>query len=83
MFTNQGTIRKASGAATSVIDANFANQGGTIDVQTGTIQIFARTGSASTGGTFTVSGGAVLDLTGAVSQTHAMTGTYTGSGRGK
>ena len=52
-------------------------------MQTGTSQIVARPGSASTGGTFTVSAGAVLDLTGGAAQTHAITGTYTGSGAGK
>src|SRR5262249_48138359 len=58
-------------------------QGGTIDVQRGTIDLASRVGS-HTGATITVAAGAVLDLTppGSASSSLTYTGAYTGSGQG-
>jgi hypothetical protein len=81
-FNNSGTLRK-SGPATagtaffgSVPFNNAAN--GIVDVTSGALVLSG--GGADLGGTFTVSGGATLDLTGGASPT--LTGTYTGSGGG-
>ena len=63
-FTNIGTLRKGAGTGTSTISSHlFSNAGGTIDVQSGMISNASFNG-VSTGGTFTVSAGAILDLAG-------------------
>ena len=78
--TNAGTIVKSSGVGQSFID-DLQNLGGTLDVQSGELQLrdFS-SGELSTGGTFTVSAGAVLDLAGGNERIYQ--GTYTGSGLG-
>ncbi len=87
-FVNAGTIRKTGGTGVSRFIAtngqsdgfiSFENQGGTIDVQTGTLRL-ARGGSTG-GGTFNVSTGAVLDVTGNGSA--SFEGTYSGTGGGR
>ncbi|MHB8954814.1 MAG: RHS repeat-associated core domain-containing protein [Pirellulaceae bacterium] len=85
-FINQGTLRKSDGAGTAIMSPrNFSNEGGTIDVQRGTLQISGplniMVGGLSTGGIFTVSAGALLDLT-SLERTVRYSGTYTGSGAG-
>ncbi|MFO0969304.1 MAG: LamG-like jellyroll fold domain-containing protein [Gemmataceae bacterium] len=80
-INNAGTFRKSAGTGTSAVgDAsnvvNFNNQGGTIDVQTGTLNL---RGGTSTGGAYTVSNSAVLGLT----TTQIWTGTHTGTGAGR
>jgi hypothetical protein len=82
LFTNAGTILKSGGAGTSALPVRFNNEGGTLDVLTGGLTIDG--GGASTGGTFLVAPGAVLNLTGGYSPGDAITysGTYTGSGGG-
>ena len=89
ILTNSGTITKAGGTVTvgSTISCPWANIGGTVDVQTGTISLATPTAdysfvnNISTGGTFNVAANAVLDLTGGVTAGF-YTGTYTGSGGG-
>ena len=80
-FTNAGTLEKTGGSATSTITSSFVNSGANaaINVQTATL-VLASAGGVSTGGTFTVSPGATLDLTGGVTATYK--GTYTGTGAG-
>ena len=86
VFKNAGTIRKSAGSGTSTINGavGFDNLGGTIDVRTGTLALAteqsSRSSSLSTGGTFNVAAGSVLDLTSDQHPTY--TGTYTGSGAG-
>jgi hypothetical protein len=75
---NGGTLSKVAGTGTSAIDTSFSNSG-TLAVQSGTVSLQGASVS-STGGTFSVSTGATLDLTGGA--TVAYTGSYTGSGAG-
>jgi YD repeat-containing protein len=79
-LNNTGILRKSAGTGTSSIGWNvpFCNLGGTIDVQTGQLTLAGN--GTSTGGTFTVAAGAVLNLTPGASGTYS--GTYTGSGGG-
>ncbi len=80
-FNNAGLFRKSAGTGTSTIIAQFNNQGGTIEVDSGTLQlpIQGAGGNQSTGGTFNVtSPSAVLDL----GDGQYFSGTYTGSGAG-
>ena len=85
-FINRGTLRKSAGAGTAIMaPRNFSNEIGAIDVNSGTVQISdqlnSMVGGLSTGGAFTVSAGATLDLT-STAQTVHYSGTYTGSGAG-
>src|SRR5262249_32708723 len=63
----------------------FSNDGGTIDVRAGNLQISRTSGTGgqdvSTGGTFLVAAGSILDLT-APMNTLKYAGLYTGSGEG-
>jgi hypothetical protein len=77
-LTSSGTLEKTGGTATCTIDSSFVNSGA-ITVQTGTLVLLSA-GGTSTGGTFNVSKGATLDLTGGT--TVAYQGSYTGSGAG-
>ncbi len=82
-FTNVGLLRKSGGTGTSTFDPTmvFNNQGGTVEVDSGTLQLPGSTG-VSTGGIFNVpAAGAVLNLVSA-NGTNIFTGTYTGSGAG-
>jgi hypothetical protein len=79
-FSNSGLLRKASGSGNSIVGAAFSNVGGTIDVLSG--QITLAGGGSSTNGTFNVSAGSVLDLTGGFVGT-AYYGTFAGSGAGQ
>ena len=78
-FDNYGLLRKSGGLGTSTIGLDFNNQSGAIEVDTGTLSL-ANNG-ASSNGTFTVSAGAALDLTGGWSPTWA--GVINGSGAGQ
>ena len=83
-LTNAGLLKKSGGTGTSTVTAGltFNNTGGTIEVDSGTLQLSGNGSSASTGGTFNVpTVGAVLDLLDAADRT-AFTGIYTGSGAG-
>src|SRR5262249_33013328 len=81
-FTNLGTLRKSAGSGTSRMASRMStNDNGTIDVRSGTLAIAGIDG-VSTGGTFTVSAGAILDLAAAGSFSTKYVGTYTGSGEG-
>jgi hypothetical protein len=77
-FDNFGTLRKSGGTNVSTISVLFNNQGGSIEVDSGTLAL-ANSGSSSNG-TFTVAGGAVLDWTGGQNPTWA--GQISGSGAG-
>ena len=61
-FDNQGLLWKSGGTNTSSISVAFNNQDGQIRVDSG--ELVLNGGGNSLGGTFTVAGGAVLDLTG-------------------
>lgn len=77
-LNNAGTLEKTAGTGTSTISSSFVNSNA-ITVKTGTLSL-ATAGGTSTGGTFNVSTGATLDLTGG--NTVAYEGTYTGTGTG-
>jgi hypothetical protein len=77
-LNNAGTLEKTGGNGTSQIASMFSNSNAIV-VQTGTIQL-QTSGGTSTGGTFTVAGGATLDLTGTAAVDYS--GTYMGSGAG-
>ena len=83
-FNNYGTVQKSGGTDESNIGVvKFNNLGGAIEVNGGILALAG--GGASTGGTFIVDAGAVLDLTGGKTSGGAPTfeGTYTGSGDGQ
>jgi hypothetical protein len=77
-ITNAGTFIKNTATGTTLIGVAFNNTGGTVNAQTGTIELAG--GGTDTGGTLSASRGATLDLTGG--STVTMTGTYGGSGAG-
>jgi hypothetical protein len=76
-FINAGTLRKLAGIGTSTFGTLLENQGGSIDVQAGTLSL--QDLGASTGGNFTAALGTALD----VENAGPLTGTYTGSGDGQ
>ncbi len=76
-FTNEGTLKKSSGAGTSNVGFTFNNTA-TAEVDTGTLAPTG--GGTSTGVKFVVASGAAYDLTGGNTYTYA--GTETGSGAG-
>jgi len=78
-FDNAGTLQKTAGTGASVINVKFSNQDGTIEVDSGTISL-QTAGGTSSGGSFIVASGAILDLTGG--KTVAYAGSYHGSGAG-
>jgi hypothetical protein len=80
VLTNSGTIEKTAGGASSPINVTFNNTGGTLNVTNGTLTLNTL-GGENSGGTFDVSAGAILDLTGGNTVTYS--GTYTGSGTGQ
>jgi YD repeat-containing protein len=79
-FNNSGTFRKSAGtgtASTGTLPLN--NLGGTIDVESGTLNISSGT---HTGGTFITTTVAGVQTMLMFSGSHTFTGTYTGSGTG-
>jgi hypothetical protein len=78
VFTNQGLVWKSGGTNTSAIEIPFDNQGGTVQVDSGTLSLSGS--GTSSNGFFNVASGAVLDLTGGSSPTWA--GEMTGGGSG-
>src|ERR1019366_6007306 len=78
-FLNQGLVWKSGGTNTSAIGASFNNQGGVVQVDSGTLTLYG--GGTSSNGVFNVASGAVLDLTGGSAPTWA--GEMTGSGSGQ
>jgi RHS repeat-associated protein len=88
VINNEGTLLKSSGTGISTNGpVNFNNNGGTIDIRSGTFRVQkgggAAQGSAHTGGRFIMGTGAVLEFVGGDSFiSHNITGTYTGSGSG-
>src|ERR1039457_3310548 len=79
VFSNQGLVWKSGGTNTSAIGASFNNQGGVVQVDSGTLTLYG--GGTSSNGVFNVASGAVLDLTGGSAPTWA--GEMTGSGSGQ
>jgi hypothetical protein len=84
---NSGTFRKSAGDGVATIgtptaEAIFRLLGGTVEVTSGTLRL-GRSFPESTGGTFIVGQGAVLDLTGASGFASEYTGTYAGHGAGR
>ena len=79
-FNNSGLLRKSGGNGTSSFNSSvgFANLGGTIEVDSGTLSLAG--GGISSNGTFIVASGAVLDLTGGNGPTWL--GLVSGSGAG-
>jgi hypothetical protein len=77
-FQNAGLVRKSAGSGGTVFNCAFENQGGTIEVQTGSL-ILQNTGTSSNG-TFNVAAGATLDLTGGATATYC--GRFSGGGLG-
>ncbi len=77
-FDNFGTFTKIGSASNSVISVLFNNQGGSVDVENGTLTL-ANNGSSSNGA-YTVATGAALDVTGGQSPTWA--GQMSGQGAG-
>jgi hypothetical protein len=77
VFNNTGTLRKSAGTLDSAINLVFNNNGGTVEVLSGNLFL---PGGTSTGGTYNVAGGSLLDLTSG--QTQNYSGTYTGTGGG-
>jgi hypothetical protein len=64
-FVNTGTVRKSAGSSTDrsyLHVSSFINDGGSFDVQTGRLAL-GEARVTSTGGSFSVAEGAVLDLT--------------------
>lgn len=78
-FSNFGLVWKSAGTNTSAISTAFNNQGGTVEVDSGTVSLNG--GGSSSNGVFKVASGAALDLTGGTSPTWA--GEITGSGFGQ
>jgi hypothetical protein len=80
IFDNYGVVRKIAGTNESRLEnITFNNDGGIVDVETGQLTL-ANSGSSSNG-TFTISAGAVLDLTGGRSP--SWTGLIQGTGTGQ
>lgn len=78
-FDNLGTVVKSGAGQSDWTGAGVNHLGGTVNVQSGTLQLAES--SASTGGTWTVASGAVLAL-GWQTRVIELVGTYTGSGAG-
>jgi len=77
-FINSGLLRKSSGTGGSVV-SNFANLGGTVEADSGTLTLAG--GGSSSNGLFVATANAEVDLTGGSETTWA--GTMTGSGAGQ
>ena len=80
-IVNAGTIEKTGGTGTTTVSNVALNNSGTLDVESGTLALLSP--ETSTGGTFSVATGAVLQLAPAGGFTTFWTGTYSGSGGGQ
>src|ERR1039457_3954867 len=78
LFSNQGLVWKSGGTNYSGIQTAFNNQGGVIQVDSGTLYLSG--GGTSSNGVFNVAAGAVLNLPGGNGPTWS--GRLTGSGSG-
>ncbi len=79
-FSNEGTITQTVTTGAAAIDVNFVNTG-TVEVETGTLQIGGNGSSALSG--LSVSSGATLDFNGQDTDVFTLTGGGTLSGSGK
>ena len=89
VVNNSGDIKKSAGTGTSSIgpslntDLYFNQLGGTLDAQSGTLQIDqTRTSLLETGGTWDAEANAILDIVGNGPSGTYLAGTFTGSGAG-
>ncbi len=80
-FTDEGTFQM-TGSGTVALGCEFDLQGGTVEADSGTLALASEFGGTSTGGTFDVAQGAIVDLTGGNNNV-TFTGTYTGTGGGQ
>jgi phage/plasmid primase-like uncharacterized protein len=78
-FINQGLVWKSGGSNTSTISVYLENQGGTIQVDSGTLALSG--GGSSSNGAFLVAAGATVNLTGG--STVYWSGRLTGGGGGQ
>jgi hypothetical protein len=77
-FDNFGTVSKIDSFSNANISVAFNNKGGLVNVETGTLTL--NNSGVSSNGTYSVSAGATLDVTGGASPTWA--GEMTGLGAG-
>jgi hypothetical protein len=77
VFNNQGTLRKNASGSTPLLAVPFNNNGGAIDIRSGTLNIVSD--GSYTGGTATVAAGAVWSLIGGV---HTFSAGFSASGAG-
>jgi hypothetical protein len=82
-----GTLRKSAGVGEATIgtpseEASFRLLGCTVEVTSGTLRL-GRSFPESTGASFNVGPGAVVDINGAASFSSDWNGTYTGQGAGR
>lgn len=77
-FDNFGTFTKVNNSGNSLISVFFNNLGGLIDIESGSLTL--QNSGSSSNSTFTVSAGAVVDVTG--SQSPTWSGRMTGRGQG-
>ena len=77
LFSNQGLLWKSGGTNYSAIEITFNNQGGEVQVDSGTLYL---DGGTSSNGVFNVANGAILDITTGSNPTWA--GQIRGSGSG-
>jgi len=89
-FINDGLLRRSVSSNTASLaprlsnggngDLTFENDGGTIDVETGTLVLSPD--SLTNTGSFTVASGAILDIMGTVNYQPILSGTFTATGGG-
>ena len=81
MFTNKGVICKSGGTGTTVIASSFKNEGGALDVQSGTMRLQMGT-FGYTAGPVNIEAGATLEIALGVGTMYT-SGTFTSTGDGK
>jgi hypothetical protein len=80
VFTNAGLVWKSGGTNISAISISFNNEGGVVQVDSGTLTLNG--GGTSSNGVFNVASGAMLDLTGG-NNGPTWSGDITGNGSGQ
>jgi hypothetical protein len=80
-FNNFGTVVKTAGSGAAQAN-RFTNNGGTVDVESGALTLYANWASVSTGALFKVAQNATLNLAGNTVYSGTYTGVGTGSGVG-
>jgi Tol biopolymer transport system component len=77
LFSNSGTLRRSNSANAGVVGVFFNNTGGTVEVQSSSLNLNG--GAGGTGGTFTVGSGLNLNVNGSEA---SWSGTFNGGGAG-